>query len=233
MNSISKKYLKQLISMIYKLYLFCFKNNIPIKNNLFFFNTINIARNSKININSSTLEKNNIHTIGNGNQITFDKSYISKCFIKIQGNNNRLILQKDVLLRNAHIIIRGNNCSIQIGNATTFGQIRLVNVGANNDIKIGDNCLFSDNIEIWASDTHSIFDELGNFINPEKSVIIEDNVWIGNHVKVLKGVTIKSGAIIGMSSIVTKDIEAHTLNAGNPIKCLRKNISWTNKYATE
>lgn len=55
-----------------------------------------------------------------------------------------------------------------------------------------------------------------------KEIIIEDDVWIGFNVTILKGVRIGRGAIIGAGAIVTKDIEAWTVNVGNPLRCVEK-----------
>lgn len=153
--------------------------------------------------------------------------------IIIKGNNNNVTIEKGVKLRKAKIIIRGENCSLTIGEETTFGGIRIVNVGKNNAITIGNKCLFADNVEIWASDTHSIYDINGNFINPELPVTIGDNVWIGSNVKILKGVSISDGAIVGMNTLVTKNIAGRTLNIGSPNRCIREEVSWTLKYDNE
>jgi acetyltransferase-like isoleucine patch superfamily enzyme len=55
-----------------------------------------------------------------------------------------------------------------------------------------------------------------------KKIIIENNVWIGAHVTVLKGITIGEGAVIGAGSVVTKDISPNVIAAGNPAKVIRK-----------
>lgn len=47
-------------------------------------------------------------------------------------------------------------------------------------------------------------------------IVIEDDVWIGMNAIVLKGVTIGRGAIVGAGSVVTKDVPAWTVVAGNP-----------------
>jgi acetyltransferase-like isoleucine patch superfamily enzyme len=49
-------------------------------------------------------------------------------------------------------------------------------------------------------------------------VTIGDNVWIGCHVVILKGVTIGEGAILGAGSVVTRDVPANTIVAGNPAR---------------
>ena len=55
----------------------------------------------------------------------------------------------------------------------------------------------------------------------KKSVVIEDFVWFGIGVKVLPGVTIGEGAIVGMGSVVTKDIPPFAIVGGNPAKVLK------------
>ena len=49
-------------------------------------------------------------------------------------------------------------------------------------------------------------------------VVIEDDVWIGFRVLVLKGVTIGKGAVVAAGAIVTKDVPAHTLVVGQPAR---------------
>lgn len=56
-----------------------------------------------------------------------------------------------------------------------------------------------------------------------KDVIIEDNVWLGNRVIVLGGVTIGEGAIIQAGAVVVKDIPPFAIAGGNPAKVF-KNI---------
>ena len=49
-------------------------------------------------------------------------------------------------------------------------------------------------------------------------VVIEDNVWLGNRVIVLPGVTIGEGAIIQAGSVVVKDIPKYAIAGGHPAK---------------
>ena len=53
-------------------------------------------------------------------------------------------------------------------------------------------------------------------------VVIEDHVWIGFNVAILKRVTIGKGAIIGAGSVVTQDVEPFTVVAGNPAKIIKQ-----------
>ena len=55
--------------------------------------------------------------------------------------------------------------------------------------------------------------------------VIGNDVWIGQNVTILPGVHIGDGAIIGANSVVTKDIPAYHIAAGNPCKVIRKRLS--------
>lgn len=55
-----------------------------------------------------------------------------------------------------------------------------------------------------------------------KRTTIGNDVWIGNRVMIKAGVKIADGAVIGMGSIVTKDIGPYEIWAGNPARLIRK-----------
>ena len=52
--------------------------------------------------------------------------------------------------------------------------------------------------------------------------VIGNDVWIGQNATIMPGVHIGDGAIIGANSLVSKDVEAYTIVAGNPIRVIRK-----------
>ena len=94
-------------------------------------------------------------------------------------------------------------------------------------IRIGRDCLFANNSVVTVSDMHSILDlDTGSRLNPAADVTIADHVWIGLGCLVMKGVSIGEGAIIGAGSIVTKDVPANSLAAGNPVRVLRHRVTW-------
>lgn len=54
-----------------------------------------------------------------------------------------------------------------------------------------------------------------------RPIVIEDKVWIGINSTILPGVTIGYGAIVGAGSVVTKDVPAMTIVAGNPARIIK------------
>jgi len=55
-----------------------------------------------------------------------------------------------------------------------------------------------------------------------KVTVIENDVWIGMGCYVKAGVTIHTGAVVGMGSVVTHDIPPYEIWAGNPARFIRK-----------
>lgn len=95
-------------------------------------------------------------------------------------------------------------------------------------LKVGDSCLFSSDIYITTTDSHSIIDfRTGQRINPSRSVTLGNHIWVGYKVTILKGVNIADDTIVGACSLVTRDIaESNVAVAGNPARIVRKGIKW-------
>ena len=55
----------------------------------------------------------------------------------------------------------------------------------------------------------------------KESILIEDDVWIGAQVTILKGVNVRKGAVIGAGSVVTKDVPKNAVVVGNPAKIVK------------
>lgn len=89
------------------------------------------------------------------------------------------------------------------------------------DVTIGENCQMAPNVAIYTAghpvhpDTRNTAYEYG------KEVRIGDNVWIGGNTVICPGVTIGDCCVIGAGSVVTKDIPAWTVAAGNPCRVIR------------
>lgn len=61
----------------------------------------------------------------------------------------------------------------------------------------------------------------GQGFQAEKPVVIEDDVWIGGHVILLPGVRIGRGSVIGAGAVVSRDVPAYAVAAGNPARVVR------------
>lgn len=59
----------------------------------------------------------------------------------------------------------------------------------------------------------------------DQDIVIEDDVWVGARTTILMGVTVRRGAIIGASSVVTREVPPYAVVAGNPAKIIR--FRWT------
>lgn len=109
---------------------------------------------------------------------------------------------------------------------------------ATNEVRIGDNFLGAS--KLFISDTSH-----GNYTGMDCSVpdepptqrklfsipvIIGDNVWAGDNVVILPGVTVGNGAVIGANSVVTKDIPPNTIAAGVPACPIKKFNTDTNTW---
>lgn len=109
-------------------------------------------------------------------------------------------------------------------NAKIFGE---------GEIRIARNVIIGPNITIMTSN-HNYnnnpktipYDE----INIEKYTLIKSNVWIGANVSIIPGITIEEGVVIGMGSVVTKDIPRCAVVGGNPAKIIKyRNIDEFNE----
>ena len=57
-----------------------------------------------------------------------------------------------------------------------------------------------------------------------KPIIIGENCWIGSNVRICKGVTIGDNSVVAACSVVTKDVPANCIVAGNPAKVVKTDI---------
>lgn len=182
------------------------------------------------------LRKSRVSAYGGGNNIFLaDNSSVIAANILVEGNDNTIHIEEGCNLFNMSVVVNGNGCSVTIGKNTTAsgsGCLYIACMGTGNAVRIGKDCMIADYVDIWASDTHPILDEEGTLLNPSAPVTIGNHVWLGRYVKVLKGVNIGEGAIVGMGSLVTRNIAPHSLNAGSPSKLIRANITWDKGFIT-
>jgi acetyltransferase-like isoleucine patch superfamily enzyme len=114
--------------------------------------------------------------------------------------------------------------SITIGDNVFIGNGCVLAAGTT--IAIGNNCLVSGGTRIQDNDGHPLDAHRRGAgekmaLDNAKPITIEDDVWIGASVIVLKGVRIGARAIVGAGAVVTRDVPPDTVVAGNPATVLK------------
>ena len=139
-----------------------------------------------IGMNSDNMKSSNIKLE------IFENTYINSNILFAVGDNQNLVIGKNNNIRNTKIDIIDDNTKCIIGN----------------------DCLFSINIDISTGDWHTIIEkDTTNIINKQKNpLIIGNHCWLGGNVKILKNAQISNNTIIGAYSVVSKKfIEENTI----------------------
>lgn len=148
----------------------------------------------------------------------------------------------------AENVVIGRHCTIGAAFIALFGG--KITVGENTyigpetslqskeRITIGNNVIVANNVILLDNNNHPTSSEMRmkmsacqDFINDElwtwkyadsAPITIEDNVWIGRDARILKGVTVGKGSIIALGAVVTRDVPAYSVAAGNPARVVKQ-----------
>lgn len=117
-----------------------------------------------------------------------------------------------------------NGCSLTIGDNVGISQTALI---AHADITIGDDVKIGGGTCIYTTDFHSLDASIRSSEEDTKHkktapVVVGNNVFIGAHCIILKGVTIGENSVVGAGSVVTKSIPSNEIWGGNPAKLIRR-----------
>jgi acetyltransferase-like isoleucine patch superfamily enzyme len=125
---------------------------------------------------------------------------------------------------------QGFRYSPRIVIGSRFGCSESVHIAAINAITIGDNVLVGSHVLI-TDHNHGIYNSSISATNPDsppisrplsgQPVIIGNNVFIGDNVKILPGAFIPDGTVIGCNSVVTGSLPHHSICAGSPARPLK------------
>ena len=113
--------------------------------------------------------------------------------------------------------------NIEIGNYVSIGKGATF-LASESKIIIGDKVLFGPNVTIVGGNHNTsvvgkfIYDVLEKRDIDDQDIIIEDDIWVGSNVVILKGVRLFRGCVIGAGSVVTKDIPPYSIALGVPAK---------------
>ena len=162
-------------------------------------------------------------SVGAGLEIAHPRNLvIFGCNIHI-GRYAHMIASPDNCIRFTTWPSKKMTCGIK-GGAIIIGDYCLISPGvrisAEQSIHIGDNVMFAANVYVSDSDWHGVYNRIRPF-RCTKPVVIENNVWLGERVIVNKGVRIGENSVIGAGSVVTKNIPANVIAAGNPARVIK------------
>ena len=186
--------------------------------------TYKIGKNSKIIANSINID--NSVVIGDNVEIHCDSIKIDK-LSKI-GNNvkitcRKLEVGKFLYMADGVEIGRGGstglNSNVKIGNNVGIFEGTIIN--PSESVEIGDDVGIGAEVMIW---THGAWlDVTQGFPSDFGPVKIGNNVWLPARCIVLPNVTIGDDSVIGIGSIINKDIPSGCLAAGSPCKVIKEN----------
>lgn len=194
-------------------------------------NTIIFGDNSDINGE----HKQSFYIKGNNNTIQID----SNCSVRdtsffISGDNNIIHIEEQCSSMSVEFHVEQNENVIYVGKGTTMhGRgMRSIHIAVDEGTKvdIGKDCMFSNDIQIRTSDSHSILDLEGNRLNNAKDVVIGNHCWIGLGCILAKGTRLGNYTVVGAGSVCTREIGCqHVIVAGNPAKIIKSGINWDRK----
>ncbi|MDY2585058.1 hypothetical protein, partial [Helicobacter sp.] len=147
--------------------------------------------------------------------------------VECRGDNSLVFIGSGVNYVKGQMDI-GSNCVCYIDRDSYLGEVFMRIFEAKN-IVIGKDCLFSNDIWLWNSDSHLIYDSNKySRIAKGESCYIGDHIWFGWSAGGLKKFFIASGSIIGTRSVIVGDkiLFSNTANGGYPCKNIRENIFW-------
>ncbi|NEO29042.1 MAG: acyltransferase [Symploca sp. SIO3C6] len=144
--------------------------------------------------------------------------------IRCLGDNSKIRLKDRTNLDRGVDIKTHRSGEIEIGEHTYIGPYTCL---SGDYIKIGNYCLIASHSGLYAN--NHIFDDSTRPIikqgNSYKGIVIEDDCWLGSGVRVVDGITIGQGSVIGTGAVVTKDIPPYSIAVGVPAKVIAKRDS--------
>lgn len=120
---------------------------------------------------------------------------------------------------------------VTVGNMT-YGEINVYGFDRpDTTLTIGDYCSLAGNVRFWVGGEHPIKffstfpfahkmewkDRMHPELASKGSIVVENDVWIGESAIILSGVTIGQGAVIGAGSVVSKDVPPYGIFVGNNV----------------
>lgn len=142
-----------------------------------------------------------------------------------KGGTNTGISIGDNTIISRNAVLSCKNGNITIGRDCTIGISTLIHALEGSDVTIGAQvligafCYFIGSGPYVSDNLDLPFKQQG--MQPQGGIKVADNVWFGSHIQVLDGVSIGTGAIVGASSLVNKDVAEMDVVAGVPARVIK------------
>ncbi len=116
-----------------------------------------------------------------------------------------------------NVCVRDDRIRMRIGRAVLVGRHSMVSTGGY--LEIGDFCLFGPRVSVVDAD-HGFADITRPYVEQPptlgRSIVLEDNCWLGVGAVVAGNLTVGRGSVIGANSLVTKDVPPFSVVVGHP-----------------
>ncbi|MCY9692364.1 acyltransferase [Paenibacillus alginolyticus] len=151
--------------------------------------------------------------------ITLDDHVSIDRFVEIRGGK-RIEIGKKVRIVKGSTLKAPDDSNIIIGARTIISQDCLLD----GDIHVGQDVIFGPHV--FVNEVDHGFETREVPMNQQEggrgTITIEDDVWIGYGVVILKGVHVEKGAILGANAVVNKSVTGYSINAGVPCRFIRE-----------
>lgn len=166
---------------------------------------------------------------GKNNVLKIDSWCDGNLLILVRGNNNTITISKNVHFGpRCAFSVEGNNIQLHIGDYCTFTHNVHLACDDQTKLIIEDDCMFSHDIIVRTSDSHTIFDiATKEKLNFPQDVYVKQHVWVGPNSTIAKGCIIGKNSVIASNSVVTHSVPENVIVAGAPAKIRKEHISWS------
>lgn len=183
---------------------------------------------NSISLSDARLIRTTIQVEGAGNTLCIQsKTRLIDAVIIIRGRGHRVEIGRSCILGRMTLVLQSSGCQVIIGHHTTSGSVNIDLGEPSLSLRIGDDCMISQRVEIMCGDAHSLDDSLtGARLNPPANVEIGDHVWLAAESAILKGANVGDHSTIGFRSVVTNQIPPYSLAVGIPARVIRSGVTW-------
>jgi len=151
----------------------------------------------------------------------FGRSKRHSSFLRIKG---KLVLGKGVVMPQGFVLSVDKDAVVRMGNNVVFNE--RVTIHSKVGITINNNCRFGWNVQIFDTGFHYMINK-GKIAYRNAPVVIENNVWVGNGVSIMKGAYLPAYTIVASNSLVNKnfkEIGEHCMIGGIPAKYITNGV---------